>query len=81
MYMHIYTHIYTYIHVYIYTYIHIYIYTYIHLYICIYICIYIKVCALVTDEMYRNMALILQKRDDRRRECDEFVGAGVSHVM
>ena len=27
-----------------------------------------KVCALITDEMYRNMALLLQKRDDRRRE-------------
>jgi DNA-directed RNA polymerase III subunit RPC3 len=35
-----------------------------------------KVCFLVTDEMYRNMSLLLQKRDDRRRECEEFVGVG-----
>jgi DNA-directed RNA polymerase III subunit RPC3 len=35
-----------------------------------------KVCALVTDEMYRNMALLLHKRQDRRRECEDFVGLG-----
>ena len=26
--------------------------------------------------MYRNMALLLQKREDCRRECEDFVGLG-----
>ena len=30
----------------------------------------------MTDEMYRNMALLLQKREDCRRECENFVGLG-----
>ena len=30
-----------------------------------------KVCALVTDEMYRTMSLLLQKREDRRREVPQ----------
>ncbi len=35
-----------------------------------------KVNALITDEMYRNMALLLQKREERRRDCEDFVGLG-----